>query len=127
MFPFLLKEGREWCRLCRVTHVNGTWQARQHSCCRVFKSYDLTHAFTHKVGTVWNCRGSQDCLWKSTRQGVHLLLAAERWAGQGGGTKRGCNLSSPSPFSTENVYHKSCTCGVCTGEQGAALAWSGTA
>lgn len=63
-FYFLLKEGREWCCLWELP----MWmvQARQHSCCRVFKSYDLSYAFTDRVGMVWNCRSSQDCLWKST-------------------------------------------------------------
>lgn len=53
-----------------------------------------------------------------TRQAVRLFLAVEKWAGLGGGSK---------VFSTEDLYHKGCTCGSAWGEQGTALAWSGTA
>lgn len=60
-----------------------------------------------------------------TRQGVRLLLAVGKWAGQGGGTKRGCDLSSTSSFSTEDLYHKRCTCGSAQGSR--AQPWPGVA
>ncbi|KAK4824338.1 hypothetical protein QYF61_013673 [Mycteria americana] len=60
-----------------------------------------------------------------TRQGVRLLLAVKKWAGQGGGMKRGCALSSPSPFSTEDLCHKGCTCGSARGSR--AQPWPGVA
>lgn len=39
--------------------------------------------------------------------------------------KRGCDLSFPSPFSTEDLYHKGCTCGSAQGKR--SQSWPGVA
>lgn len=68
------------------------------------------------MGIVWNYsrivsgKEQNNPSLLGTRQDVHLLLAGEKWAGQGKGMKRSCDLSSLSPFSTENLYHKGCAC-----------------